>query len=67
MQMFGGILLAAFGAGITALGYLTAAERGGSYYVWYGMIVVGGVLTFRSYSRIRAIKDLAQDSERKAG
>jgi len=67
VHMFGGILLAAVGAGVTALGYLTTAEHGGGYVVWYGAIVVGTVLAIRSYWRIRAIKSLGRDSEAKKG
>jgi hypothetical protein len=56
VRLFGGLLLAALGGGLSLLGYLRASQVGGSYFIWTGAFIGGCAMVIQAWARIRAIR-----------
>jgi len=61
--LWGGIALLVVGVGASVLSYLTAAERGGNFYVPSGFVLLGIFFIVRSLLRMRAIKDAEESRD----
>lgn len=57
-ELWSGVVVAVLGAVLSLVTYLGVMERGGTFYIFRGMIVVGVVLAWRGYVRLGRVADL---------
>ena len=55
-HLVGGLVLVILGIVTSLVSYFQAVEKGGSHFVWTGVMICGVVLAIRSYARLRAIR-----------
>ena len=57
-QLWTGVFVAGLGTVLTLVTYLGVMERGGTFFIFHGLIVVGVVLAWRGYVRLGRVADL---------
>jgi len=62
-----GIAVGGAGAVFSLATYLAVSERGGRFYIFTGMIVVGAVMAWRGYTRLGQIDDAEAADKESAG
>jgi len=58
-QLWTGVCIGGLGAALTLATYLSVLERGGTFYIFSGLIVLGVLMACRGYVRLRRVADLA--------
>jgi hypothetical protein len=64
-QIWAGVFVGAEGAALTLATYLSVLDRGGTFYIFHGMIAAGVVIGWRGYVRLRHVADL-ESADKKA-